>query len=1693
MAEKAGKIMTPSRQASLKPASSFIQRKGESYFFSSANSASFIQPKVQISQPGDPYEKEADTTADRVMRMTEPVGLSFSQTSPHSETAQMKCAECEKEEKLQKKEDEEIQPKLYVNAGGSLVQRSEDKEEVQAKMENNTVQRNEEKKDDLQPMLFRMPTDENKKEDDRDQIHPKLAFLARKERGPPNVSTQFTSTLHNNKGSGNPLDNGTRHFMESRFNADFSHVRIHTGSSAIQMSTQIGAQAFTHGKDIYFNSGKFNPESGTGKHLLAHELTHTIQQGASNSVSPFLSAKLYRSADHQVNNDEKESEVVQRKESAPSLVRPELKKAVAYAKSQAGKVNAQQKNSDGTRSGWERLSEYFKTAMGEDKIIPEGGVQTPGSILEKNIKYIDTVKAPPPNVVPTPGKAEWISRDIMPSWCGIFVFWSLNKGGLPMPKWSIGGDAIKLASAYPPKYIPKPGDIAYYKTNSHYAIVEKTEPENPSPEQWKDVKVITVNGNTSGENNLGGQVQVKTHPISHWAGDTGGFLNPLFGIMDKLQSNPQDISEAELQQIIGDSSAGDQVSFPESKPTDVKEYNPDKTRKDSLSATLQAETPEAKKGSESDQDKTAVQDEETKQIEKAPSDPKDDPAFQQVIDGSKKAAKNQRSHGDAASKSHEAQMASDISPEKDIDSQAKYYQVGKMDQQEKGKFSAEVFKQKMKEKINAAIPTSEDEAKKFKKENKLAKVKGEMQTNVADEKDKASKAIDVTANEKPSTDGITAKPVVPMHDENAGVKPVIPSSQDAAPKPKTDEEISMEKDADDLDAKMTKNNVTEKQLQNSNEPTFNSALKSKRESQQQARQVPAEYRTAEDPEIKKAELQAKATVSGKMTEVFGARQGMFGGVDTEKQGTKSKDEEKRKEIAAKLQSIYNDTKTDVDGILNGLDTKVTNDFDDAAKRANKVFEDNVDRRLDDYYTIWHKIKEVFAGLPPEVQKIFDEEKATFLQSMDDVIGTIATEVETKLNDAIKRVDKGKTDVDEYWNKLDPETQKIGQEAKDAITDKFNELEDKVNSKQDELVEKLSAKYKENVDKLQEIFDKIKSEKKGWLGAALDAIAGVIKTILALKDMLLNTLARVAHVVGQIIDDPVKFLGNMVDAIKLGLNNFITNIWTHFKKGFFEWLMCNMPPGIVFPDKWDLTGIFHFVMQIIGLTWANIRSRAVKKLGEPVVSALEEVFEIFQIIRKEGLPGLWHYIKEKIGDLKVMVIDAIQSFLIEKIVKAGIMWVIGLLNPAGAFIKACKLIYDVVMFFVNNGKRIMDLVNAVIDGVANIVAGDLVGAARLVEDSLARLIPITLGFLASLLGLDGISEKVQKIIHTIQSPINKAIDWVIDKAIALAKKLGIDKLVKKVKGGVDDAKKWAKDKVEKGKEKVIGAISNFKTLAGLKETYTAEDGKSHSIYFDSEEENGELIIASNPMSYKQFFQQYDDSKLNSKEKNAKTKGLNLAESISTLKAQRYPDNLSEIDLINRKKEKREKIRKLLAQLWPQTSVLLSGQDAPTGLTEDDAIPIQWFKPMDLYHPVILSVFPKGEDKFDWHVRSEIINNPYSHGFKLGINPAFFPSEGKKFQQLSDSRGTKTELFRLVLESAGFDWTGLDADHVQDLQYSGKDIISNMWPLDSSANSSAGSRQVQQIVKWKDGDKKVIAISLGDQRLKGKWLKIKKIGL
>jgi hypothetical protein len=115
-------------------------------------------------------------------------------------------------------------------------------------------------------------------EDDLTQMKPQL--VQRDSAAGFAADEAFETNLNRHRGGGAPLPAEVRADFEPKFGADFSGVRIHAGSESADLNTQIQARAFTHGHDIHFGAGEYDPGSAAGKTLLAHELTHTIQQGA---------------------------------------------------------------------------------------------------------------------------------------------------------------------------------------------------------------------------------------------------------------------------------------------------------------------------------------------------------------------------------------------------------------------------------------------------------------------------------------------------------------------------------------------------------------------------------------------------------------------------------------------------------------------------------------------------------------------------------------------------------------------------------------------------------------------------------------------------------------------------------------------------------------------------------------------------------------------------------------------------------------------------------------------------------------------------------------------------------------------------------------------------------------------------------------------------------------------------------------------------------------------------------------------------------------------------------------------------------------------------------------------------------------------------------------------------------------------
>ncbi|MBT2552007.1 hypothetical protein [Arthrobacter sp. ISL-5] len=808
-----------------------------------------------------------------------------------------------------------------------------------------------------------------------------------------------------------------------------------------------------------------------------------------------------------------------------------------------------------------------------------------------------------------------------------------------------------------------------------------------------------------------------------------------------------------------------------------------------------------------------------------PVRPEDDPAFSQVTGNIKGFAQSRKAHHPAASKAKEAQAAA-LPPSDDVAGQAKAAKLDTMDAQPAGSFDKKAFIAAVKAAIEAKSPKTLQEADEYKKSGKAGEAKGQVKGLVTQGKEGQAKDIEAATGAPPDQSKAVPKPVTPMAQEQPGQAVNVPAAG-AVPKPAPAEQVNLAAGTHQANQEMADAEVSEQQLEQSNEPEFKQGLADKQAAAEHAQTAPAEFRQQEQQVLQQGKAEAGAQTAAGVTGMQSAKATALANLVADKGKTKSKDEAKRAEVTAKVQGIFAAADADVKKILDGIDPKVEAAFEKGEAGARSAFEAYVEAKMSAYkkdrYGGWlggyRWLRDKIAGMPPKVNEFYEAGRELYLQRMDGVISNVADIVGRALTAAKLRIARGKAEIASYAASLPASLQKVGAEASKEIGDKFSQLESDVNAKQESVVDALATKYVEARKGLDERIEALQAENKGLVDKAIGAIKAIINTIRELASMLKNVLSRAAGVVGDIIKNPVAFLGNLIEGVKGGILMFKEHILGHLKKGLMGWLFGALAEGgVELPDTFDVKGIIKLLASLFGLTWANIKNRIVKRIGAAAMDAVEKGVEIFQVLASQGVAGLWKMLVEKLGNIKDMILEQVKDFVITKIITAGITWLIGLLNPAAAFIKACKLIYDVVMFFVNNAERIMKFVNTIIDSVADIVRGNVSSVVNKINDVLGQMVPILIGFLASVIGIGGVGQKIRQIVETLQKPVNKALDFVIKTGLKLAGPIirGLKSFGGKVKAKVAAGKAWVKGKVEAGKawvtSKAKGTAAKIKDKA-----------------------------------------------------------------------------------------------------------------------------------------------------------------------------------------------------------------------------------------------------------------------------------------
>lgn len=1272
------------------------------------------------------------------------------------------------------------------------------------------------------------------------------------EPGGASVTAAASEQMAAARGRGAPLPPALKASLEGRFGADFSGVRIHTDSVAVQVTKALRAHAVTRGPDIFFNAGRFAPETATGAHLLAHELTHTLQQGAARPADPAL-------------------------QSAPELaedgsyeVRPEVLTAIRLARAEQGKVNAKLIGPDGKRQGHERLREYFDTAMGGKKIADP--------VIDK-IRKIPTKDR---------GLIDWL-----PSWCGIFTWWAMKKAGLPIPDWKLGAAPLDALKPRAQGELPRKGDIAIdVIPNNHFAMV--TGLESTRDAEGKPVKltrVATINGNTAGEDNLGGQVQEKWDTLSHW----DHFLDPV----GKLSLPPAPLVTVGRTPSEEEGTPLPEPETPAPKPeaTGPKPElpavapPPEPARDGAPPATDLTLPPPPPAGPAEKVAKVKTADLGTSSegavegyLSAAPSSmAATQPSFAGTVtrrlDGEEKALADNppklqvRTGGldniplqEPANVAHPDGVVGDGSLGQDpgnldpvsLPEPDKFTgnadRERELDEEDTGSFW-DAFKNFLKHftsgirTTDGSISTDAGSAPKIDSSGeadatRMSRQRDEAGTEVTGARDKEVAAyrdhpgqasiqpVKVDEERQPA---LTAEPGEPLQAEaDTGM-----ADYAAAPLPANVRHLADSKIATKLAPKLLKPRTEASDAAKTRDTDKDREITT---AQDAARKLSKET-DAEERRLVIENRGKVAKLQGDGINEANAAAAQFG------RDAHGKETEARGEIKTHVKEEQAKADKEItDGEKKAEDIKKKGEADAAAKKREL---EKAQEKQSWWDRVKSAVKSAVKAITSAIDGIFNWVRKKVKEAIEWAKNAAIRLINAARNWVIDKINKfrdwAKAQVDKYLKDAFPSLAKRINGAIDAVADTAIKG---VNKAADAAIAGVTAL----ADGLTKALDKILSVFQTALKTAVrvtaavatgdfaEALRAAIEGACEIAGIdpkpVFEFFDRAGKMVMSILKDPVPFIKNLFGAVGDGFTAFFKNIHTHLIQGVIGWLTGALAEvQLTGPFEFTVSGILKIVLQVLGLTYANIKSRVIKLYPKSakVFDLVEKGFALVKKLVTEGPMALLDEILAKINDLKDMVLGAIRSWLITTAIKEGVVWLLSLTNPASAIVKAVKLLFDLVMFLVERYQQIKDFVLRVYEGVVAIASGNFAAVTKAVEDALARIIPVLISLFAAILGLGNIAKKVKEVIEKVTRPINKVIDAVVKKIVAFAKKI-----VEKAKALFGKAKKKAKAAAQK-------LIDWWKVKRGFND----KDGKSHTLSYSRRGKGAKLMVASDPQQIDAF--------------------------------------------------------------------------------------------------------------------------------------------------------------------------------------------------------------------------------------------------
>lgn len=796
---------------------------------------------------------------------------------------------------------------------------------------------------------------------------------------------------------------------------------------------------------------------------------------------------------------------------------------------------------------------------------------------------------------------------------------------------------------------------------------------------------------------------------------------------------------------------------------------------------------------------------------------------------------NEQTHDDAGTKLTQT-LSAVVPPVVEGQSTSNSSQVTTVDTKPAPQPSEAEAKQKLNDAISDNIPKNIEDVDNFKSSNKAGQMSAAAAISITKDKNEVSATFgDMKQQPAPTPSGVTPVPLPPEEVAPATAKMNL-GTDTIAPLQKEHTDVSnFTKEAD---SKLKEEGVTQEQLDMVDSGDLADANKEKKGMEKKAKTEPQAITQFAQQANKKVDAELQQEENKERDAIKNERKQKLNATKQKQQGTKTDIEKKREDVANKINGIYKRAQEKVTTKLADLETNAMKRFDDGNAKATKEFEDTVKRELDafkdDRYSgFWgwaRKAKDWLLGMEdlPRVKAIFENNRTIFVNTVNALVDTITQDNKKVIQECKDELTAARTEIKEFVDKLGPDLKDAGKKAQDEMNSQLDELDKTINKKEEELQNKLQDKQKAAIKAIDEKIEKMKEEMSGALSklgkllllAAKKFFTWALEKFgfsLAEIESIIN---KGAAVLKAIFTQPIQFVKNLMNAAITGFKNFGKNFLKHLKDALFEWLTGSLE-GLTLPAVWDFKGIISIGLQMIGISYANIRKHMVTVMGETTVGALEKTFTLVKTLITEGPMAAWEQLKEMAGEMRDAFIDAVKDFIKTKIIEQAIQWIVGIFVPGAGIIKAIVGIYDTIVFFINKAKQIMQMISNFLGSISEIASGNIGAAADAMENGLARGLSLVINFLAQLLHLNGITDKIRNAIQKIRDKVDvvllKVAKWIADKAKAL----------------------WGK--VKQGAATVAGWFR-------IEKPVKLKNGEAHTLKMDPKSPDKRLQIHTSPQAF-----------------------------------------------------------------------------------------------------------------------------------------------------------------------------------------------------------------------------------------------------